>query len=123
MAVYIAHSREFDYQKELYEPIRGDSNLSKKEVILPHEFSQTSDNTREFYKNLDVMIAEVSFPATGLGIELGWAFDSNVPIVCIYHQGAKISGSLNAVTKEFYEYNSTEQMLEITTQVAQRYQK
>lgn len=106
MKIYIAHSREFDFKTELYNPIRQAQGLPQAEIVLPHEFSDKSDNTREFYDNLDLMIAEVSYPATGLGMELGWAFDSKVPIVCIYRHGKKFSGSCYAVTDQFYEYET-----------------
>ena len=84
MNIYIAHSREFDYVKELYIPIRNDENLNENTIILPHEKNDFSSNTRDFYKNIDLLIAECSYPSTGLGIELGWASDDNIPTYCIY---------------------------------------
>jgi len=44
-------------------------------------------HSRDFYTNLDLFIAEVSYRATGLGIELGWASDDNIPIYCFYKKG------------------------------------
>ncbi len=112
MKIYIAHSRAYDYQAELYDPIRGDSNLPNSEIILPHEPGRNSENNRKFYQELDLVIAEVSYPATGLGIELGWAFDSRVPIICLYKEGVKVSGSLQAVSNQFYRYGSQEELLQ-----------
>lgn len=106
MKIYLAHSREFDYEKELYLPVRSDEALPQAEIILPHESGHDHAHGREFYAQLSLMIAEVSYPSTGLGIELGWAFDSEVPIVCIYRKGSHVSGSLRAVTDQFYEYAS-----------------
>ena len=37
-------------------------------LVLPHENNQENTNTRDFYKSIDVLIAECSKPATGLGI-------------------------------------------------------
>lgn len=113
MKIYIAHSREFDYQTELYQPIRHSSGLPQSEIILPHEPGYENHQDRDFYKTLDIMIAEVSCQATGLGIELGWAKDDGTPIICVYKKGAKISGSLKAVTDQFYEYHDDAELIKI----------
>lgn len=117
MNIYIAHSREFDYQKDLYQPIRSDSELPQADIILPHEPGHDPNHGREFYTNLDLVIAEVSYPATGLGIELGWASDDQVPIYCLYRQDCRPSGSLHAVTDKFYSYATESEMLQIMQQI------
>ncbi len=119
MKIYTAHSREFDYENELYQPIRSAEQLPQSDIILPHENDKASANGRDFYKQLDLVIAEVSYPATGLGIELGWAFDSGVPIVCIYQSGKHYSGSLYAVTKQFYEYHNSDELISIIKTLCQ----
>ena len=113
MRIYIAHSREFDFKNELYVPIRTDEELKKYEIVLPHEISNISSNTRDFYKNVDLLIAECSYPSTGLGIELGWAFDDNIPVYCIYKQGTKVSGSIHAISQNIFEYKDIDEMLRI----------
>ena len=117
MKIYIAHSKVTDYQNELYAPIRNDEALNEHEVILPHEFSNTSSNTRNFYKDIDLFIAECSYPATGLGIELGWAFDDDAPIYCIHKKGNKVSGSIYAITQNVFEYKDINEMLEIEEKI------
>ena len=117
MKIYIAHSKGFDYQNELYAPVRNDETLKQYEVILPHEFSNTSSNTRDFYRDIDLLIAECSYPATGLGIELGWAFDDSTPIYCIHKKGTKVSGSIYAVTDNIFEYNDIDDMLSIIEKI------
>ena len=113
MRIYVAHSKDFDYKNELYLPIRNDERLAGHEILLPHEFDRNSSNSREFYASLDMLIAEVTYPATGLGIELGWAYDSGIPIHCLYRKGQKYSGSIRAVTENIYEYNSIGELLDI----------
>ncbi len=110
MKIYIAHSREFDYENKLYKPIRNNFNRDD-EIILPHE--NNINNDRNYYKDIDLMIAEVSYPSTGLGIELGWAYDDNIPLYCIYNNEKSISSSINAITNNLYEYNNEEEMIEI----------
>jgi hypothetical protein len=124
MKIYISHSRSFDFKKELYEPIRGSGLDEKFEFIYPHEHSDIPYPTRELFQNkgCNLIIAEVSYPATGQGIELGWASMLDIPIVCIYKDGAKISGSLNAVTSKFLMYTSPENMIEDITGVLKKYE-
>ena len=122
MRVYIGHSKKIDYIKELYEPLRKDIFFNNHELILPHEKDEISSNSREFYKTIDVFIAECSDTATGLGIELGWAFDDNKNIYCIYKKGKEISGSLKSVTNNFYEYNDLNEMLSIVKSIIDKEQ-
>ncbi len=72
MKIYIAHSRNFDFQNELYKPIRQSPLNNEHSFVLPHENSDEPFNSKEYLEDkADLLIAEVSDPATGLGIELG----------------------------------------------------
>ena len=117
MKIYIAHSREFDYEKELYRPIRSNQSLPQRDIILPHEDGQNINFGREFYSQLDLVIAEVSYPATGLGIELAWTYDAHVPIICISKLGTRISGSLYAVCDHFEEYITPESLIKLVENI------
>ena len=77
--------------------------------FLPHE--DKALNTKEIISNSDLVIAEVSLPATGQGIELGWADYAKIPILCIYEKGTKISSSLKFITNNFIEYEDTNDMI------------
>lgn len=118
--VYIAHSRQMDYEKEIYEPIRNEESLKAYDVILPHEVKQENNQGRDFYKTLDIMIAEVSMPATGLGIELGWAYDSQVPIYCLHKKDCKPTSSIYAVTNEVYAYQNKEELIELVKTIIKK---
>lgn len=100
MKIYVAHSQLLDFKKDLYEPILN-SDLSKEhEFIFPHESSSKPYGSEECIKNdIDFMLAEVSEPSTGLGIELAWADTYGIPILCIYKKEAKISGSIESSIK------------------------
>jgi len=112
MKIYIAHSRSFDFKKELYEPIRQSSLNNKHTFVLPHETSDEPFNSKDYFKNeADLMIAEVSESAIGLGIELGWADIYEVPIICIYRSGSKVSSSLKVVSKNFVEYSNSKELI------------
>ena len=121
MKIYVAHSRDFDYQNELYLSLKNSEIFKQHEFILPHDGDNYNHN-RDFYKNIDLVIAEVSYPSTGLGIELGFLYDDNKPIYCIYRIDKKISGSIKAITKNIYEYENKEDMLNIIGDIVNRYQ-
>lgn len=114
MTIYISHSRAIDYKKLVYAPIRNSSLAKEHIVILPHEESGESYDTKALFavKKCDLVIAEVSLPATGQGIELGWADALGIPIICLYKEGAHISQSLNLVSKSIISYKDTQDMLE-----------
>ena len=107
MKIYISQSRDFDYKKELYDVLES-AGLNH-EFIFPHKDSDAPFNTKELLQNktCDMVLAEVSYPATGQGIELGWANIYGIPIICIYKKGSKISGSLKLISKTFIEYENS----------------
>lgn len=113
MKIYIGHSTDYDFKKELYEPIRSSSLNTEHEIILPHEaYEDASDFvTRDIIKTCNLMIAEVSYPSTGLGIELGWADLTKCPIICIYHSGQRTSSSLKVVSDKFIEYTDKDDLM------------
>lgn len=119
MKIYFAHSRDFNYEQDLYRPLRECSELPQSDLIFPHEPGYNNQQTREFYHDLNLMIAEVSYPATGMGIELGWAYDSKVPIVCIAARNAKTSSSLKCLTDQFYYYGDQTELVEVIKQILQ----
>ena len=116
MKVYIAHSKDINYLDNLYKPIKESDIFKEYKFIFPHEKSTTSNNTRKFYKNIDIVIAECSEAATGLGIELGWLYD-NKKIYCIYEKGKKISSSIKSVTSNIYEYSNIDEMINIIRKI------
>ena len=118
MKLYVSHSSGFDYVNELYIPLRR-TFADEHELILPHESSNTGFNTKEIIPTCDVLLAEVSYPSTGQGIEMGWADASNVPIVCLYRSGAKPSSAIKFISNHIFEYCSPGDMIEeIRTEIA-----
>ncbi len=122
MKIYVAHSRGFDFQNELYAPIKNSSLVGEHTFIFPHEDNAEPFSSKELFQNgCDLIIAEVSYPATGLGIELGWANILKVPVACIYKKDSKISGSLKVITDTFLEYSGTEDLIAKVTQAIQNH--
>ena len=105
MKIYLSHLRDFDFENELYKPIRESVLNSKHEFFFPHE-SGEKINTKEIIKNSDLVVVEVSSPSFSQGIELGWADIFGVPIVCISKEGSKISSSLKYISDSFITYTN-----------------
>ena len=109
MNIYISHSSNFDYINKLYNPIKNSNLTGSNDFFFPHD--NNSINTKEVISHCDLIIAEVSMPSTGQGIELGWANYANIPILCIYEKGVTISSALKYVTDSFIEYENIEDMI------------
>ena len=110
MNIYISHSNKYDYINKLYNPIKISNLVKSNSFFFPHDNDKTI-NTKEIISNSDLVIADVSIPATGQGIELGWADCASVPILCIYEKDSKISYSLQTITKNFIEYENIKDMI------------
>ncbi|PIY68691.1 hypothetical protein COY90_04610 [Candidatus Roizmanbacteria bacterium CG_4_10_14_0_8_um_filter_39_9] len=81
--------------------------------IFPHSKSQKPFNTKELFekKECDLVLAEISYPATGQGIELGWANMFQIPIYCIYKKGADISRSALSIVAKNIEYSDSKDLI------------
>ena len=84
MKIFVSHSSSYDFRNELYKPLK-EAFGSKHELFLPHESKPS--RTEEIIKESDIIMAEVSYPSTGQGIELGWASCHGKRIIAIRKRG------------------------------------
>lgn len=118
MLIYISHASSFNFAEELYKPIK--KGLGASNFIFPHEDLKTNPyDVRKLFNSgkCSQVIAEVSYPSTGQGIELAWAEHLNIKINCIYNSKATPSSSLEKVSDTFFQYNSTSRMLSIIEKI------
>jgi hypothetical protein len=110
--IYVSHSRNFNYKKELYAPLK---KIPGVEFIFPHEDSELPFETKSLFPNkgCDFVLAEVSHPSTGQGIELGWADLLKIPIICVYKQGSKPADSLQLIAAKLLKYKTSEDLQKI----------
>lgn len=66
---------------------------------------------KKILKEADIFFAEVSYPSTGLWIELWYAKNYWTKIVCFYKKWAKISWSLKYICDDFFEYKNWVDMI------------
>ena len=69
MKIYVCHSTSFDYNNHLYEPLK--SVLSDHDLIFTHD-ADSDFHSKDAIDSSDLVLAEVSYPSTGQGIELDW---------------------------------------------------
>lgn len=114
MRIYVGHSSSMDFEEKIYKPIR-DSELNKRhEVVLPHEDSDELFDSRSFFEEgCDLFVAEVSQASTGLGIEMGWADQLDVEILCVHSEEVEPSGSIRAVTDNVRTYSDRDELVEV----------
>ncbi|MEK7613358.1 MAG: nucleoside 2-deoxyribosyltransferase [Patescibacteria group bacterium] len=110
MQIYIAHSSDFDFKNKIYEPFRTSSLNTEHEILLPHE-GEVEEITRDMIRGADVLVAEVSRPSLGTGIEMGWADAFGVPVIAMSEKGAHVSFSVDNVVTQRFEYENSEEMI------------
>lgn len=78
--------------------------------LKPHEIYERDIR---FLNECDVLIAEVSNPSLGVGFEICYALEHNIPALCIYQSGIFVSRMIIGNTSELLslgEYNDKESM-------------
>ena len=117
MKIFLSHSSNYDYKNELYEPIKNHFQNSKYSFIYPEELKI---NTKELIKNCDYFFCEISCQSVGSSIETGWADAFDKPIYCFYKTGTKPSSAFKYLTDKIYEYNSTDELLKIISELLKK---
>jgi hypothetical protein len=106
--IYVSHTTSFDFKEKLYKPLK---KLKEFELILPHEKSETPEHSKDIIKTCSAIVAEISIPSHGVGIEIGWADSFGIPIIFIFKKNSKISTSLKLLSNNFIGYDRVENIL------------
>lgn len=109
MKLYISHSSGFDFANELYAPLKN-SITRDHDIFFPHDGKDVV-NSKSIIKESDLILAEVSYPSTGQGIELGWADANGIRIICFYKVGSSPSSAIKLISSSSFEYASLDEML------------
>ncbi len=112
MQIYISHASGFAYQAELYQPLLNSDLAQQHDIVMPHLTSEEPYLlTKGELQKFDLVIAEVSYPSTGQGIELGWFSWLKIPIVCVFKTTSKYSPALKTVCSEFVAYSTSTELV------------
>jgi len=110
MNIYVAHSSAFNYKEGLYKPIAQSNLAHQHHFILPHQ-AEGLNSRKVICNDTQLFIAEVSFPSTGLGIEIGYALTHNVPVICLYKQGTTPTNALHFINHQLIEYSDSKDFI------------
>ncbi len=114
MKIYISHSSKFNYQEELYVPLGQVFVNTNHTLIYPHFETTNPFPSKQLFisKQCDAILAEISIPSTGQGIELGWADMCDIPLIYLIKKDVKISGSLKLLSSDMMVYDELSSMKE-----------
>ncbi len=111
MKILVAHASNFDYQTELYQPLKQSAVMQQHTVIYPHDEENTEIETNSHIPDTNLMIAEVSYPSTGAGIEIGLVQAAGIPTLFVYKAGTKPTGSLRFIKGKRIEYTDSADLI------------
>ena len=114
MKIFVTHAKSFDFENELYAPLRNSQLARDHQFIFPREGERKM--TKDIIQECDVVLAEVSSPSTGSGVEMGWADAFGKPVIAIHKSGSKISTSLEYVAQAIISYKSIHELPGLITQ-------
>ncbi len=106
MNIFISHPSSSSFLKELYEPLKNCPLIQEHSFYFPYDLGYEKA-TRAVVEQQDLLVAEVSLPSTGQGIELGWATAKGIPVACFYKKGSTPSGALPYITQDIFAYTDT----------------
>lgn len=113
MKIYVTHSSSFDYQNELYKPLRESDLNNQHQIFLPHEEQAEPVSSKILIQEVDIMLAEVSFPSTGQGIELGWADAFGTKVIFLHKKDHKYSSSIKIISDDIFEYDDSADLISV----------
>jgi len=111
MKIFFAHATDHSFKYDAYKAIRASAINQKHAFTLPQEQGFQPPMPQDIIIAHDILVAECSFPSTGQGIELGWMHSLKKPVLCLYREDAKPSGSLRNVAHEIGVYKDFDDMI------------
>lgn len=109
--MYVSHSTAFDFKNNLYNPLKQSKLNSQYKIVFPHENNLIPIDSQSIIKNSHFVLAEVSYPSTGQGIELGWANLFNITVICLFQEDRAYSTSLIFVSSKFIPYKNSDDLI------------
>jgi nucleoside 2-deoxyribosyltransferase len=92
----------------------GSSSLTSNGEDLTNTFIRNRD--KEWVREADLIIAEVTIPSLGVGIELGWAEEWDKKVICLYREqeGRRLSALVDGAPGfQVFRYKTTEDVKKI----------
>ena len=77
--IYFIHSTKLDYNNLIYKKVLSSSVCLGHNLMLPQTKEYQEKYTKDLMQKADIIIAEVSNPTFGLGLELKWLQKQDKP--------------------------------------------
>ncbi len=123
MKIYVAHSKEFDFEKELYKPLRQSRLNSEHTFVLPYE-NDNNLNPKDFLKNeCELVIAEVSYTSARVSFDLSWAYIFKLPVRSIHRKGIIIPVEFRYVSPTHTEYSNSKDAISKIEKIIKEFRK
>jgi hypothetical protein len=113
MKIYVGHAGSYNYKTELYDVLKESFLWDEHEFILPYEHIDAPKNSEHIINSCQILLADVSYPSTGLGIELAWARAAGLSILAVHQRGVKVSSSVAVVTPHIAAYDTPKEIIVI----------
>ncbi|MBS3055411.1 MAG: nucleoside 2-deoxyribosyltransferase [Candidatus Aenigmarchaeota archaeon] len=85
------------------------------EGLAEHVVDKVFDTDNQAVENSDIIVAEVSNPSLGSGIEIGWALNKNKKIICLTNDVMNVTPLIRGAAKKglikLIEYDNEEEAL------------
>ena len=88
------------------------AHLAKPEVMAAESIADAATVYRrdiEWINEADVVVAEVSTPSHGVGYEIAYAVIKNKPLLCLAHDGVKVSKMITGNDRVVFKTYQDEQ--------------
>jgi 2'-deoxynucleoside 5'-phosphate N-hydrolase len=88
--------------------------------------SKVYDRNWDVVHNAKLIVAEVTNPSTGTGIEIGWALKLDKPLICLAHKDADVTsmvlGPVHQGKMDFIKYeNEEDALMQLKTLIEKKY--
>ncbi len=108
--VYFVHSRNIDFNNDIYMPVLRSNILSKHTLIFP----ETEENKNTYYKDLmdkaDLFIVDLTNPDTGFNLELKQAITLKKPILALAKKSIGYEEKYQKLLKNVIGYSSPSEL-------------
>jgi len=94
----------------------GSKGIDKSELTNTNQYIYERDI--DWLKKSDVMVADVTVPSLGVGYEIGFAEQLNIPILCLFNPknkkslSAMVSGNRKIINNEYQSINDAKLVLD-----------
>lgn len=107
---FVTHSKNFNYQKELYDTIKTSKINREFEILYTTQF-EDFQTIKDELRKVDCLICEVTYPTIEIGIEMEWARSVEIPIISIAYKGTGVSKGVRLISHKVIEYTSSEDLI------------